>query len=333
MDATRILSGAMIAAGAAIIALAALPPPRQPASIPYELHVSQAPADALAEQFEPSLFSSGGEQPPLERLEWTIAGEKTKVASATATRDASGRLVPLDWRNATTESVFFSDMAAADVSKVLKAIKEHVPNDAVVLSWWDLSRKIRRVADRQAPLDDPFARGLLTPAAWSASATLVNEDQQRLWGAGVPSADADVFARFIDALLLDEERGAAALRELAGGRTAYVAVHLSDIWKASAARPDTVQIAYRDFPGAGHAHGVMKAVRQWLQEEKIEGGYAIEPVGPAVRLHYLLNKSNSDLLLARLLPFSTSNPLRLDRLQLVYQHKGFWIYKLTPEKS
>ncbi len=38
-------------------------------------------------------------------------------------------------------------------------------------------------------------------------------------------------------------------------------------------------------------------------------------------MHYLPRKSNSDLLLTRLLPFSTSNPLGLGRLRLVYQYR------------
>lgn len=327
MEMKRILSGTLIVGGMAAIALAAHSA-LQPPAAPYELHASQASFDSL-----PDSFASGAQMMKLERFEWTTPGVKAPVATAIVARDALGRLVPLDWRNAVTEPVFFADIAAADTAKVLAAIKEHVPSDAVVLSWWDLSRRIRSVAQRQAPLDDPLARGLLTPSAWSSSTKRVDEEQRSLWGAGVPDGDADMFASFIDALLLDEERGASALHELAGGKAAYVAVHLSDISKAAIARPDIVQIAYRDFPGAGHSHGVMKTVRQWAQTENIEGGYAIEPVGNAIRVYYLPRKSNSDLLLARLLPFSTSNPLRLDRLQLVYQHKGYWIYRLNPAKA
>jgi hypothetical protein len=71
------------------------------------------------------------------------------------------------------------------------------------------------------------------------------------------------------ALLLDEERGLAALAELAGGRPAYVALHLSEMWKAAATRPDLISLVYRDFPGEGGSHGVFKAVHQWIEEQKI----------------------------------------------------------------
>ena len=126
----------------------------------------------------------------------------------------------------------------------------------------------------------------------------------RLFGRGVPSREGKACARFIDALLLDEARGAAVLAELADRKPAFVAVHLSDVWKAAAAWPDLLSIAYRDFPGGGDMHGVMKAAREWMQENLIEGGFAVEPRGAAIRLHYLPRKTDAERLLARLLPFS-----------------------------
>ena len=208
-----------------------------------------------------------------------------------------------------------------------------MPADAIVLSWWDMSRRIRSIAGRQAPLDDPLARGLLAPTAWASRAVAIDEKQRAFWSADVPGREAEAFSKFIDALLMDEAQGAAALEALADGKEAFIAIHLSDVWKAAAARPDLLLVAYRDFAGAGEMHGVMRAARQWMQENQIEGGFAVEPMGAAVRLHYLPRQKDSERLLARLLPFSTSDPLTLERLELVYQHKGYWIYKLKPAKG
>ena len=219
----------------------------------------------------------------LERLEVRAAGLKNPIATAIVTQDREGRLVPLSWSNAVTEPVFFPDVAPTEASKVLTAINEHVPSEAVILAWWDLSRRIRSLTQRQAPLDDPLARGLLTPSAWSSSQDRVRESQTALWGAGVLMGDGDVFARFVDALLLDEAHGAEALAEIAGRKPAYIAVHLSDIWKAAAARPDRISIAYRDFPAASDPHGAVRAVSEWIREQKIEGGYAVERIGGAIR--------------------------------------------------
>lgn len=321
-----IISVGLIVAGVAILAWAATSA-LQPSPLPYGLHFSQASAAAL-----PEFSGLGIDEAKLERLDVNAPGVKNPIATALITHDHDGGLVPLSWSNAVMEPVFFPDLNAAETSKVLAAIKDHVPREAIILSWWDLSRRIRSIAQRQAPLDDPLARGLLIPSAWSSRGNRVIENQTALWGAGVPPGDGAVFAKFVAALLSHEQDGADALAEIAGGKPAYLVLHLSDIWKAAAARPDLISIAYRDFPGAGGLHGVSKAVHQWIQEQKIEGGYTVEPIGDAVRLHYLPRKSDSEHLLAQLLPFSTSNPLRLDRLRLVYQYKGYWIYELRGQQ-
>jgi len=317
-----LIAGAMIAGGIALVTWAFTSAPQLP-SVPYELQISAAPSDAPQD-----VLAFGIETEKLNHLELRATGFKKPIATAFLTQDDDGRFFPLSWQNSVMEPIFFSDLSAFETMKVLTAIKDHVPRDAVILSWWDLSRKIRKIAQRQAPLDDPLARGLLAPSAWSSRASLVSEDQRNFWSAGVPVGDGAVFAKFADALLLDEDQGAQALAEIAGVKPVYVAVHLYDIWKTAATRPDQITLAYRDFPGTNESHGVFNSVHQWIQEQKIEGGYAVEPIGSAMRLHYLPRKSDSERLIAQLLPFSTSNPLRLRHLHLVYQHKGYWIYEL-----
>jgi hydroxylamine oxidation protein HaoB len=323
----RLIAVVLILVGAAILAWAGFSSPRPPA-LPYQLSISRAPDDALAELSVYGVEAAG--RP--ERLEIRTPGLDKPIATALAIRGSDGRLTPLSWRNAVTEPVFFTELTPADEAKVLTAIKEHAPEDAVIFAWWDMSRRIRGIARRQAPLDDPLARGLLTPTAWSESAGLVAKAGQTLWGAGASPSGAGIFGKFIDALLADEEHGAEALTALAGGKTAFIAVHLSDIWKAAAVYPDRIQIAYRDFANANGAHGVMKEARQWQAKQKIEGGYAAETIGTAIRLHYLRRQADTDILLARLLPFSTSNPMRLAHFELVFQHKGYWIYQLATAK-
>jgi hydroxylamine oxidation protein HaoB len=317
----------LIIAGSAILGWAGWSSLRPP-PLPYEQATAPAPAISLTD------FSGAGlDTAKFERIEIRAPEARSPIATGTVMRDADQRPTPLGWRNAVTEPVFFADIDPADTAKVLAAIREHVPTEAVVFAWWEMSRRIRALARRQAPLDDPLARGLLTPSAWTVNVAAINENQRAYWGAGVPSGEGEAFAKFIDALLMDEAHGVAALVEIAGGKEVFVAVHLSDVWKAAAARPDLLSIAYRDFPGGGDTHGVMKEAREWLQENGIEGGFAVEPMGGAIRLHYLPRKTDSARLLARLLPFSTSNPLKLERLELVYQHKGYWIYKLNAIKG
>ena len=117
-----------------------------------------------------------------------------------------------------------------------------------MLAWWDLSRAIRLVAGRAAPLDDAQARGLQMPTTW----TDARAAERARWGAGADVASAESFTRFVDALLHRRDAGRGeALKKLADGKPAYVAVHISDVWKLAAARPERVFIAYKDFASDG----------------------------------------------------------------------------------
>lgn len=314
-------------AGAALVALV-INSTLQPEPVPYErVSVAVEPASYA----DVGLGEESRKDANIHRLEWRTEGVRGPVASALVATGPDRRMVALDWQNFVTEPVLSADLSIKEVGKVLAAIRQHVPETATLLSWWDLSRKIRFVAQRQAPLDDPLARGLMVPSAWVQSSGRVLSQEQAFWGQGVPQGDEETFGRFIDALAMDEAAGAEALRALAPAGDAYVAVHLSDIWKAASARPDKISIAYRDFPATNQAHGVIKAARQWMREAKMDGAYSVEPIGSAVRLHYLTNKESENILLAKLLPFSESNPLLLKDFELVYQHRGFWIYRIVPK--
>ena len=312
-----ILGAALLAIGVMLVGLSAYSTLR-PVSH-YAATLSQAPPE-LAREAE----GFGIKTDLLQQMVVTTSTEKRPVATGLVARDRDGRLVPLLWRNAVTEPIFFPDTTAADMSKVLTAIREHAPQDAVVLAWWDLSRAIRFVAERDAPLDDGAARGLQIPQSW----TEARDIERARWGAGAQSAQN--FGEFIDAMLSDESRGADRLKALAGGKTAYVAAHISDVWKSAAVRPERLSIAYKDFPSSGVSHGLIKSAQQWMRENHVDGAFAVEPMLGATRLHYFQRKSDADLLIAKLLPFSTSNPMRLERFELVYQHKGWWIYRLKP---
>ncbi|WP_457797000.1 hydroxylamine oxidation protein HaoB [Methylocystis sp. S23] len=310
------MGAALIAAGFALLgwaAYSALTPVSH-----YTLTIAAARPDDAKE-------IAGLGLPPdvLRRIEIKSPEERRPVATGLVAKDGA-RLAPLVWRNEVTESILFSDVSAADMTKVLTAIRDHVAEDAVILAWWDLSRAIRVAAKRDAPLDDSHAAGLLIPAAWTEAA----EAERARWGAGAQAPSHESFGQFIDALVSDEKQGAEALARLAAGKPAYVAVHISDVWKAAAARPERLSIGYKDFPSSGVSHGVIKSATQWMREQKIEGGFAAEPIGGAMRLHYFTRKRDGDALIAKLLPFSTSNPAELEKFELVYQLKGWWVYRL-----
>jgi hydroxylamine oxidation protein HaoB len=315
----RIAGAGLIAAGLALLGWAGSSALRARPS--YTVTIAAASDSARREL---AAFNLAPET-RIEGIEISTPDERRPIANGIVARE-SGRLTPLLWRNAVTEPILFADTSGADLATVLAAIHDHAPEQAIVLAWWDLSRAIRLVAKRDAPLDDPRARGLALPVSW----TDASEPERARWGNGASAQTADVFTRFIEALTLPEKDGAAQLWQLANGRPCFIAVHISDIWKTAAAAPTKLSVAYKDFPSSGVSHGVIKSAKQWMQDHRVDGGFAAEPMGGATRLHYFQRKGDGDSLIAKLLPFSTSNPAQLENFDLVYQLKGYWIYKLKP---
>jgi len=323
MQPARLWAALLFFLGVALIGAAGLATLR-PAPEPYVLIRAPAEAAALKDfaAFQPKLSE-------MESVELRAAEGEKPVASGLIAKGADGRLAPFAWRSRVTEPALLADINPDDESKVLLALKEHAPKEAIVLAWWDFSRRIRALTGGAAPLDDPQASGALVPDAWSAARAEIEARQRALWGAGVATTEGERFRKFIDALVSeDEETGARRMAGIAGWAPVFLALRLSDVWRAAAARPEAISLNDRDFAGAGDLHGATKAVRDWIAQEKIEGGYAVEPFGGAYRIHYFADKKGERTLLARLLPFSTSNPMALKRFRLVYQYRDYWLYEL-----
>ncbi len=48
----------------------------------------------------------------------------------------------------------------------------------------------------------------------------------------------------------------------------------------------------------------------------------------SVRVYFLTDDSSAETLLAQALPFTSSRPLLMEELQVVYQQNGYWVYKI-----
>ncbi len=236
-----------------------------------------------------------------------------------------GRITPIYWHNEVTEPILFHEISADDLSIVLEAIRIHVPDKALILTWWDLSRAVRLISKKSAPLDDQLARGLFIPD--SLSNNFIGEANR--WGANTPKYLSDMFTQFIDALTSKEPEAFKLLNNITHGQPAYIVVHISDVWKIANMQSDKISMDFKDFPSVSLSHGVIKSAMEWMRLNKIEGGYAAEPIGRAIRVHYFINKSASERLIAQLLPFSTSMFSNLKYFKLVYQFKGYWIYEIA----
>jgi hydroxylamine oxidation protein HaoB len=136
-------SASLIIAGATILGWSGWSSLRRP-PLPYEQASAPAPANSLTD-----FARAGLDMAKLEHIEIRTPEARSPIATGTVTRDADQRPTPLGWRNAVTEPVFFADIDPADSAKVLAAIREHAPAEAVeVMAGWRAPPSAAAAGDR-----------------------------------------------------------------------------------------------------------------------------------------------------------------------------------------
>ncbi|MBI4988754.1 MAG: hydroxylamine oxidation protein HaoB [Rhodocyclales bacterium] len=267
------------------------------------------------------------------KYELRVEGVDQPVAVAHVARRGDAAPVMLGWENRSDEPALFVDTRTSELAALAKAIGKHTPKEAVVLAWWDTSRQMRLLSGRETVFDTHLGEPFIAPAAWQTRSGPIGNYEREFWGAAANAEEQRKLQRFADALSGGVETGVAALRELVGGGEAYVAVHVSDLFKLGLMRPDRLGVAYKDFPVKGDLHGPIGFVKQWMHGNKYAAYALHELADDQVRVFFLTDAKSSDTLLAKMLPLTTSRPAELQALQLVYQHGGYWVYKIPPRQS
>jgi hydroxylamine oxidation protein HaoB len=267
----------------------------------------------------------------ISKQEVLVEGVDQPVAVAYLARRGNAPPVMLSWENRSDEPVVFVDVKLSELTVLATAIAKHVPKDAAILAWWDTSRQIRLLTGYQTVFNSHLRQPLLMPSLWRARSGAIEKYEREFWRAPASAEESQKFQRFADALAADPKEGVAMLRELTGGREAYVAVHLSDLYKLGLMRPDRLSVAYKDFPlQGGDVHGLSGMVKRWLVDNN-HTAYTVHGLSEnLVRAYFLADAKTGNTLLAQMLPFTTSNPLEFQALQLVYQQGGYWVYKIPP---
>ncbi len=264
------------------------------------------------------------------RYELRVEGVDKPVAVAHVARRGDAAPVMLGWENRSDEPAIFLDSQPAELAALATAISKHAPKDAVVLAWWDTSRQLRLLSDSKTVFASHHAEPFIAPSAWGAHSGPIGKYERAFWGAAPDAVEQRKLQRFADALTGEVEAGAVALRELAGGREAYVAVHVSDLYKLGLMRPDRLGVAFKDFPVKGDMHGPIGFVKRWLRDNKYTAYALHEMADDQVRVYFLSDAKSGNTLLAQMLPLTTSSPAELQAVQLIYQHGGYWVYKIPP---
>jgi len=258
---------------------------------------------------------------------WVESVDKPIAVTYRATR---GDIQPvlLYWENHISEPVGAIDTNLSDLTTVATEIAKHVPKDAVVLAWWDISRQVRLLAGCDTLFASHLGEPVIAPSHWRGRDEIIKKYENEFWGAPASDEESRKFQRFADALAADSEKGAGILRGLAGAREAYVVVHVTDLYKLGLMRPDRLDIAYKDFPLTGNVHGLAGQVKAWMKNNDYET-YTLQSLSERmVRAYFIREREKGKTLLSQMLPFMDRTPLELNALQPTYNHGGYWVYKI-----
>ena len=251
------------------------------------------------------------------------------VAVAHVAGDKGGPVL-LQWKSRSPEPILYLTPPAADTAALAEAVAKHVDAKALVLAWWDTSRRLKVLGGVPVLFDANLGMPVLVPTPWRARRSAIDALEHEFWQVPRLGETQALFESFVEALLADEESGAAKLRELAGEREAYVIVHVVDAYKLGALQPKRFGIGYKDFPTGGNFHALLAHVKDWLRAQGYDSYTAAAgSESGSARVYFFTDKSSADTLAARMLPFSTSDPTRLAALHLVYQRSGYWVYRLS----
>ena len=264
----------------------------------------------------------------ISKYELRVPSVEKPIAIAYRAGKQDGTQILLNWESLISEPVFFMGGELTELTTIASDITKYVPKDAVILAWWDISRQLSLLSEREIVFRSHLGEPLITPSYWRERTAVIAEYERQFWGAARSAEEVKNFQQFTDALSSEPEKGAAILRQLAGSRDAYIVVHLSDLYKLGLLRSDRMDIAFKDFPLTGNVHGLANQVKAWMKEYGYDT-YTLQSVSEkVVRAYFLNQKKNGKLLLAQMLPLMNSTPVDLQALQLVHKHGGYWVYKI-----
>jgi hydroxylamine oxidation protein HaoB len=289
----------------------------------------------LVEEGEVGSFANLGLErwPGLKIGKYEVRVESVDNPIAELYRATRGDAPPvmLKWENRVSEPVGAIDSRLSDLIAVATAIAEHVPKEAVVLAWWDISRQVRLLADRDTLFTSYLGQPVIAPSYWRGRVGAIDRYEREFWGASPSAEESLTFQRFVDALASDVTSGVAMLRELAGPRQAYVVVHITDLYKLGLMRPERLDMAFKDFPLTGaNVHGLAAQVKTWMKNNHYDR-YTLQSLSEKmVRAYFLREGKTGTTLFAQMLPFMDRTPFELRALELVHNHGGYWVYKIPP---
>ena len=266
----------------------------------------------------------------ISKYEIRVAEKDQPIALAYFGQREKAAPVLLNWENRTGEPLITLERKPSELSALASAIGKYASQDALILAWWDTSRQIHLLSERNTLFNAHLTEPFIIPAHWQEQSDPIRAYESDI-SHSVPTAqERDQFRRFTEALLQPPEAGAAKLRELIGtDQEAYLVVHVSDLYKLGLLHPDKFGVAYKNFALTGNIHGLINHMKVEMKEHDYST-YTLQSLSDRdIRAFFLADEPSTDTLMAHLLPFTEKEPpLNLKAVQLVYQQGGYWVYKL-----
>lgn len=262
-----------------------------------------------------------------------VTGIDKPIGRATLAKRGNDAPVLLNWENYTNELLIAIDQKSSELSVLATAISKHAAKDALILAWWDTSRQINLLSQRDTLFTSHLVEPLIIPDAWQARQDAIYAYEEKFWQSEGNAKERAQFQKFSEALLATPEEGIRQLRQLIGSdREAYLVVHVTDLFKMGLMHPDKFGMAYRSFPLTGNMHGLINHVKVHLRENGYVA-YTLQSLSEKkIRAYFLTDDRGSQTLLVKMLPFTDQQaPVELDVASLTYQHGGYWVYKIPGE--
>ena len=264
----------------------------------------------------------------IRKYELRVPEVDNPIAIAHTANRGTGAPVLMTWEARISEPVLALDGKLSELTTIAGAIAKHAPKDALILSWWDTSRQLKLLIGSDTLFSNRIGEPLIIPPQWNERRDAIIKYEDKFWGAPAAADERQKFERFADAMVATPDAGSKILRELAGPREAFLVVHVTDLYKLGLMRPAHFDMAYKVFPMGGNMHGLIGYLKSWMQDNKYET-YALQSISDSeVRAYFLRDAKSSNTLIAQTLPFTNTQPLDISALELVYQHGGYWLYRV-----
>ena len=331
----RAAGAALLIAGAALLVAGVASMRGADAAIdaPYRYEFVATPATAGDAGVQEALAGTGAE---LRKARVVSTSDGSTLAELSIAEGATGPVL-LDWRPALDEPFLTTGVPFAEVVELGKALHKHLPANAIVLAWWDVSRQLHLLDETPVRFDRHLVGApLALPSSWDPARPAIERVEAGFWESGSTKNEAaDVFRTWTDTLLAPRDEGIRRLREQAGDRAVHLVVHVRDALLLGAMAPERIGVAFQDQASSANLHGSINSARDWVRSEGFPAYTAYRPDDRRLRIVALTDDSSVQTLVGGLLPFH--DPRRqlepIPGLTLVHQVGGFWVYRLEPGQA